>query len=114
MKYNQQQPSKILRREGCSPSETKSPLRSGFNIEIEKGMRSGDLITLPAAGEQDGNTIPGDVVFELEVRDKQGWERRGSHLYRTLEISLRESILGFERQIVRGNSFALAGCPWHY
>lgn len=52
-----------------------------------------------AEGDQDKDHIPADIIIKIEEQDKSGWSRRGHHLYQELDITLKESLLGFKREI---------------
>jgi len=73
--------------------------RAPFPVVIEKGMKDGDTITFKAEGEQKENQIPGDVEFTLKGVKHSRFERRGDNLYMDMTLSLKESLLGFEKTI---------------
>merc|ERR1719394_1525783 len=51
-------------------------------------------------GNQKPKKIPGDVVIGVRMRDHPYFTRIGPHLQITLEITLFEALMGFEREIV--------------
>jgi len=66
---------------------------------IEKGMKDGDEIVVEEEAEQEPNTTPGDLIIRLVMQKDKIYTRKGDDLYRTLEISFFESLLGFKRII---------------
>jgi len=66
---------------------------------IEKGMKDGDEIVVEEEAEQAPNTTPGDLIIKLVMQKDKIYTRKGDDLYRKLEISFFESLLGFKRTI---------------
>jgi len=67
-----------------------------LSVVIEPGMEDGDKLTFAGqCSESPAFDRPGDVI--LVLRDADEWERRGSTLIMNVEISLPESLLGWER-----------------
>ena len=69
---------------------------SMLSVVIEPGMEDGDKLTFAGqCSESPAFERPGDVI--LVLREADDWERRGSTLIMVVEISLPESLLGWER-----------------
>jgi DnaJ-related protein SCJ1 len=66
---------------------------------IEKGMKDGDEIVIEEEAEQAPNITPGDLIIRLVMQKDKIYTRKEDDLYRKLEISLVESLLGFKRII---------------
>ena len=66
-----------------------------LDAKIPKGARDGDTITFARAGEQRPGMIPGDVLVKLKVQPDHRFKRSGKDLHHELQVSLRESLLGF-------------------
>jgi DnaJ-class molecular chaperone len=88
-----QQQEEIKSNEKCKTEATT------LHMNIEKGMKDGDSITFEMMGEQRPKQIPGDVVFKLKLQKHKVFNRRGNDLMIKDKISLRQSLLGFEKTI---------------
>ncbi|KAI0312108.1 DnaJ C terminal domain-containing protein [Amylostereum chailletii] len=69
-------------------------------IFIEKGMAEGQRIVLPGAGDQEPGVPPGDVIFLLKTQQHSSFERSGNDLLTTVQVTLSEALLGFDRILV--------------
>lgn len=75
------------------------PKSKTLNIVIERGMEDGREIVFQRESEQHPDYIPGDVVFNLRLQNHPIFKRVGSNLYSDLNLSLKDAILGFKKQI---------------
>ena len=66
---------------------------------VEKGMSSGSEIRFERMSEQRPGQIPGDVVFVVNVKPHRRFRRDGDDLHVTMDLSLREALLGYQRRI---------------
>eukprot|EP00941_MAST-03F_sp_MAST-3F-sp1_P000558 g558.t1 len=73
----------------------KSPHK--FVADIQKGVAAGHKIEFPAAGEQRPGLIPGDILLSLQIHDHEKFKRDGNDLKMKMKITLKESLLGFEK-----------------
>lgn len=74
--------------------------RLTLNIAVEKGAFPGERMTFEHKAAQMPGQVPGHVIVTLKIReDHHPWNRVGIDLRYPLEISLRESLLGFRRKI---------------
>lgn len=71
-----------------------------LNVELERGTPEGHRVTFEMEGEENPDTIPGDLVIALFSKPHPRFKRRrnGLDLDTTLEITLKEAMLGFEKQ----------------
>ena len=71
-----------------------------LTVEIERGMRNGQEIVFPRESEQRPDTIPGNLIVKLNQRKHPFFEERvGNDLKASLELTLKEALLGFRRKI---------------
>ncbi len=68
-------------------------------FELEKGMKNGDVVLFKGESEQGFDFYPGDVYVKLNEISHPTFKREGNDLRTTIDISLKEAILGFERRI---------------
>jgi DnaJ-class molecular chaperone len=81
-----------------------------IELQIEKGMKSGDTIVLEKEGEQVPDMARGDLVFTVKQRPHKKFKRVGNNLYIDIQISLEESLLGFSRTLshLDGHEFTVS------
>merc|ERR1712224_960629 len=70
-----------------------------LTLQVERGMSDGDQLTFKGLGEQQPQKLPGDVVLTLRQRKHPVFDRSDQDLHMEATISLKEALLGFERQI---------------
>lgn len=63
-------------------------------------MANGASIPLPGEGDQEPGIPPGDVVFVIETKRHESFERSGADLLAHVSITLSEALLGFSRVIL--------------
>lgn len=68
-------------------------------IIIKKGAYTGCKIVLERESEEYPGFIPGNVIFEIVVKDDKKYKRKGSDLFIEQNISLVNSLLGGEIKI---------------
>ena len=85
-----QQQEEVPSKERCK--EAAVPLTA----TIEKGMAAGSEVRFPLMSEQSPGKIPGDVVFQLKQKPHSLFTRSGDDLSVTLDITLKQALLGFE------------------
>jgi len=74
-----------------------------LDIVVEKGMMTGDTVLFQNAGTQMPNQVPGDVTVKITVEPHRLFRRVGNDLELTVEVSLFDALLGFEREVVHLN-----------
>jgi len=77
-----------------------------LDVGVDRGAFAGDRVVFRHMSSQMPGQIPGHVTVTLRARDEAGevhdgwhWQRRGNDLHLKLELSLRESLLGFRRRL---------------
>ena len=71
-----------------------------LKVEIEKGMKNNQEIVFPRESEQSPDTIPGDLIVRLvQKRHNFFTEREGNDLKATMELNLKEALLGYSKTI---------------
>lgn len=69
------------------------------SVSIEPGSASGDQVTFKGGGEQKPNMIPGDLVFAIKETGHPLFRRSGLSLFVDVEVSLKEALLGWTREL---------------
>ena len=62
-------------------------------------MAGGDTILMEKEGEQVPDMAKGDLVFTIKQKSHSKFKRVGNNLYMDLQITLKESLLGFNKTI---------------
>eukprot|EP00933_Yihiella_yeosuensis_P060108 TRINITY_DN620_c1_g1_i1.p1 TRINITY_DN620_c1_g1~~TRINITY_DN620_c1_g1_i1.p1 ORF type:complete len:489 (+),score=92.81 TRINITY_DN620_c1_g1_i1:50-1516(+) len=75
--------------------------RTRLDISIEPGTMDGDSIVFKGKGEHMPAMIPGDVILKVKEQKHKFWKRKGVNLHTTIEISVKEALLGFERSVTQ-------------
>ncbi|KAK6166446.1 hypothetical protein SNE40_023135 [Patella caerulea] len=75
------------------------PEEKVLEIEIEPGMRDGQIYPFVAEGEPHVDGEPGDLKFKIKQSKHKMFERRGDDLYTNVTISLTDALVGFEMNI---------------
>ena len=64
------------------------------NIKIPAGIDNGQTIKLHGQGEASGNGMSGDLYIVIRVKSDDNFEREGSNILSTVEISFSQAALG--------------------
>jgi|SRR6056300_1679708 DnaJ-class molecular chaperone len=80
------------------------PLPSGkkqkLDFEIPAGIESGQTVRLSGLGDDSiKNAPPGDIMVTIRVNNDKRFKREGCDLYKTIQISVYELILGCKVEI---------------
>lgn len=67
-----------------------------FNIKIKKGWKEGTSITFKNSGNEDENTLPGDIVFFIKEVKQENWIRDNNDLKHTINLSYEQALNGTE------------------
>ena len=59
-----------------------------------------DQLSFPGMGSQVPKEIPGDLLVNLRVKEHKLFKRTGANLGITVRLTLREALLGFQREVV--------------
>lgn len=68
--------------------------RKVLQVHIDKGMQDGQRITFNGEGDQAPGTIPGDVVFVIELKEHARFKRRNDDLFYEAHIDLLTALAG--------------------
>ena len=75
-----------------------------LTLDIQPGLHDRDIVRLEGQGNRHPGAHPGDVVVQLLEREHSRFERIDNiHLKTRMEISLKEALLGFEKEIKHVN-----------
>ncbi|KAL1917261.1 uncharacterized protein VTP21DRAFT_4917 [Calcarisporiella thermophila] len=91
---------KIIRK-ACDVCKGRKVRRGNeqLTLVIERGMVEGDTIVFERKADETPDIVPGDLIFVLRVLPHPIFTRDGNDLYATLDITLTESLGGFEKEI---------------
>ncbi|OQR91520.1 hypothetical protein ACHHYP_04605 [Achlya hypogyna] len=73
--------------------------RKVLEVHIEPGMRHGQRITFKGESDQAPGVVPGDIVFIVQEKEHDTFQRKGPNLIMEKKISLVEALCGFECMI---------------
>lgn len=79
--------------------ETNTQENQHITIPIPKGIADGESILLPGAGNRGKHNMVGDVKLNVKVLPHAVFQRNGMDLVCRLQISLKEALCGFSREI---------------
>lgn len=68
--------------------------RKVLQVHIDKGMQDGQRITFSGEGDQAPGTIPGDVIFVVELKEHARFKRRQDDLFYEAHIDLLTALAG--------------------
>eukprot|EP01112_Ceratiomyxa_fruticulosa_P010802 TRINITY_DN286_c0_g1_i1.p1 TRINITY_DN286_c0_g1~~TRINITY_DN286_c0_g1_i1.p1 ORF type:complete len:418 (+),score=105.83 TRINITY_DN286_c0_g1_i1:327-1580(+) len=70
--------------------------KKALEVHIDKGMKDGQRITFAGEGDQAPDLIPGDIIIVVTQKEHPVFKREGENLIMEKEISLFESLCGFQ------------------
>jgi DnaJ homolog subfamily A member 2 len=73
--------------------------RKVLEVVIEKGMKNGSKIRFSGEADELPGTIPGDVIFVVQEKEHEIFQRKGADLLMTMELELSEALCGFVKTI---------------
>lgn len=80
-----------------------------LDLTVEPGFQNGQKIVLHGRGQDMPGLKRGDLVFVINQQHHPIYRREGDDLYRNLDITLKEALLGFKQDIdLFGNSIEVA------
>jgi DnaJ-class molecular chaperone len=98
MVQRQMGPGMIVQQEERVPSKEKCKVEDTvLKTTVERGIADGAEIKFPRKSEQKPGQVPGDVVMTLKQKKHRTFTRDKDDLHMSLEISLKEALLGFEK-----------------
>ena len=88
----------MMRHEVPSAEDCRSEMKE-FEVPIEQGMRTFDEVQFKHMASQMPGHSPGNVNFKFKLRKHDRFQISGNNLMMPVEISVYESLVGWERQI---------------
>jgi len=87
----------ILEKDKCKECRGKKVMkeRKVLEVNIDKGMKNKQKITFTGESDEAPDTIPGDIIFEIQEKEHDIFKRKGADLLITKTISLIEALNGF-------------------
>jgi len=70
-----------------------------FTVTIERGMPDGHRIVFEQEADEAPDTVPGDVIFQVQTRPDKRFVRQGHDLHMKMTISLLEALVGFSKTV---------------
>lgn len=67
-----------------------------LEVHVEKGMQHGQKITFPGEADAAPDTVTGDIVFVLQMRDHAKFKRKGDDIFYEHTLNLTEALCGFQ------------------
>ncbi|KAI9078699.1 hypothetical protein K1719_039342 [Acacia pycnantha] len=67
-----------------------------LEVHVEKGMQQGQKIVFEGQADEAPDTIAGDIVFVLQVKEHPKFKRKHDDLYVEHNLSLTEALCGFQ------------------
>ncbi|KAJ7548408.1 hypothetical protein O6H91_07G010700 [Diphasiastrum complanatum] len=67
-----------------------------LEVHVEKGMTHGQKITFQGEADEAPDTITGDIVFVLQLKDHPKFKRKGDDLFVEHSLTLTEALCGFQ------------------
>jgi len=80
---------------GCKGSKVVQE-KKVLEVHVEKGMQHGQKIVFQGQADEAPDTVTGDIVFVLQLKDHPKFKRKYDDLYVEHTISLTESLCGFQ------------------
>jgi len=75
------------------------PGMNRFTLYVEKGVKNGQKLSFPNEGSEYEQMAASNLAFIILETPHPRFRREGDNLYTSLEINLREALLGFEKNI---------------
>jgi len=78
-------------------------------IDLPAGIDNNELIKIVDAGHIIEGTISGDVLIKIKIKNNSKFKRQGLNLLYNLDITLKQSLLGFEISIehINGKTYKI-------
>lgn len=86
----------IRERDRCKACMGKKTLteRKILHVPVDKGVKNGQRIDFPREGDQVPGAEPGDVIFEIEQKPHERFQRKDDDLFYHAEIDLLTALAG--------------------
>jgi DnaJ-class molecular chaperone len=93
-------PGMFMQREQEVQSKEKCKQEQAIiEVPVEKGMKDGESLSFERMAEQRPGMLPGAVVYTLKAAKHPKFRRTGDDLHMDMQVSLRESLLGWAQSI---------------
>ncbi|KAJ7536398.1 hypothetical protein O6H91_12G067800 [Diphasiastrum complanatum] len=88
----------IDEKDRCPQCEGKKVVQDKkvLEVHVERGMQHGQKITFQGQADEAPDTVPGDIVIVLQVKDHAKFKRKGDDLFVEHTLSLVEALCGFK------------------
>ncbi|KAM1140328.1 chaperone protein dnaJ A6-like [Malus sylvestris] len=88
----------ISERDKCPPCKGKkiTQEKKVMDVHVEKGMEHGEKILFEGQADEAPDTITGDIVFVLQLKDHAKFKRKFDDLYVEHTLNLTEALCGFQ------------------
>lgn len=73
-----------------------TPEKKVLDVNVEKGMQHGQKIVFQGQADEAPDTVTGDIVFVLQLKEHPKFKRKHDDLYVEHTLSLTESLCGFQ------------------
>ncbi|KAJ7962068.1 DNAJ protein [Quillaja saponaria] len=67
-----------------------------LDVHVEKGMQHGQKVVFEGQADEAPDTVTGDIVFVLQLKEHPKFERKHDDLYVKHNLSLTEALCGFQ------------------
>jgi len=71
-----------------------------LTVDIDAGMKDGEVITLEEQADEAIGQVAGDLKFHIRTAPHKVFTRKNNDLFTTLHITLTEALVGFKRTII--------------
>lgn len=88
----------ISEKDKCSHCQGEKVVQEKKVLEVhaEKGMKHGQKITFTGEADEAPDTITGDIVFVLQLKDHAKFKRKGDDLFVEHTLTLSEALCGYQ------------------
>ncbi|PWA44387.1 chaperone DnaJ [Artemisia annua] len=88
----------INEKDRCQPCKGKKVTQEKkvLEVHVEKGMQHGQKITFEGQADEAPDTITGDIIFILQLKEHPKFKRKQDDLYVEHNVSLTEALCGFQ------------------
>ncbi|KAG5191923.1 heat shock protein 40 [Tribonema minus] len=102
-------------RDRCRECQGKKVVkeRKVLEVHVTPGMKNGEKITFHEEADETPGMLPGDVVFVIQSKPHDTFQRKGADLIMEKKLSLAESLCGFDFvvQHMDGRALRLRSAP---
>lgn len=83
----------------CGDGSGKKVVKKILEVFVPKNAPDGHKVIFKGDGDEDYNTIPGDVVFVISAQEHNTFKRINDDLFITMDIKLSEALSGVKRVV---------------